>query len=661
VPITHRTAKTVLIGSGWLLAWGLLGLVGDWALARSWRAWQVEELQRSLRVVAELVRGDRLTEPWESDPGWQQLERQLNADLVPQMRVADGVESEPPQWTQLASGQWRVSLVAALAEPHGSVAGIQATRVLTDSATRGIWWSCWATLGGLLTAGWLVSARLRGQVEEDWRAVLEPWQRIATTGVPTAAMTASGAAAGAGAVIGTATGAFTGAGAVARRGAAATDSDATYASGMHASGVHVSGVHVSGVTGVGVTGVGVGSGALGGSLRAEPAELPPVQQIAHPAAPTLAAVRARVNGWLAELRLDKTRNELVLGNLREGILAVDQLGRVLLINPALRQQFEIAAENYVLRPIVEVLRQPRVINLIETVLASRRGMDETLEIGTPKRHLRLIGAPLPLGSEDCGVLVTVVDNTPLEQSELARRDFIAGASHELKTPLAAIRAYAETLQVAIGDDPEAAQRFLGCILDQADRMNHLVNSMLQLARVESGGLLLRRERIDAVAALGACLDATARLAASKGVAFEPELPAGQVWLWGDRDAYQTIASNLLSNAVRYTPAGGAVRVAIEVAGPWVVLRVSDTGIGIAEDDQQRIFERFFRVQKDRAAESGGTGLGLAIVKQLVHSLKGEIQVRSRPGEGARFEVRLPGVGFTQSSSIAASQALATKA
>ncbi len=183
-----------------------------------------------------------------------------------------------------------------------------------------------------------------------------------------------------------------------------------------------------------------------------------------------------------------------------------------------------------------------------------------------------------------------------QRSELARREFVTGASHELKTPLAAIRAYTETLQSIGQEDPQTSERFLEKILDQADRMDRLVNSMLQLARAESGNLKLKVQPIDAALAIKSCLEAAAGMAQAKGIVFESQLPEQRTQVMADRDALQTIASNLLSNAIRYTPAGGRVCLELLVEesqehGRVVCLRVSDTGIGIAAADQTRIFER----------------------------------------------------------------------
>lgn len=390
--------------------------------------------------------------------------------------------------------------------------------------------------------------------------------------------------------------------------------------------------------------LGVAAALLAMTRRQEPFDALPAAASGEPAWPIRADAR------LASLEQAAGRLEQVLDHLNEGVLAVDDQGRVVLINRILRSQLELGSDDVALRPLVEVVRLPRVVELFEHVLSTGQSSEQTLEVGSAPRFLRLAATSLPLVAERPGVLLTATDVSSTQRSELARREFVTGASHELKTPLAAIRAYTETLQAIGQDDPEATERFLTNILTQADRMDRLVTGMLQLARAESGNLKLRLQRIDAAAALQPCLTAALAMAHAKDIAIDARIPSDQVLLMADRDAFQTIASNLLSNAVRYTAAGGRIDVDLARDGDHVVLRVRDTGIGISEADQRRVFERFFRVQKDRATDTGGTGLGLAIVKQLAEALDGSIELTSRKGEGTCFEIRLPAVGFTQSSS-----------
>lgn len=366
--------------------------------------------------------------------------------------------------------------------------------------------------------------------------------------------------------------------------------------------------------------------------------------------PALQVVSEIVNRWFSELRSANERSELVLSNLQEGVLAVNQRSQVLLANHALRRLLDISEEELVDLPLVEVIRLPLVNELAASVLSERLPQERLLELSGPNRHLRVRGRPLPLGNRGMGALLTVRDETMLRRIEAIRRDFVANASHELKTPLAAIRAYAETLQLGALEDRPMAEQFVGRIVEQADRINGLVQGMLQLSRVEAG-TALKMTRFDACAAAEPCVAAARAMAHAKNVQLHEQLPDQPLVILSDRDAFQTIASNLLSNAVRYTPEGGCVTVQLQQAEDKFVLRVSDTGIGIQTEDLERIFERFYRAEKDRSSESGGTGLGLSIVKHLTIALGGSVMANSRLGKGSCFEVALPIVQDAKNSTV----------
>ncbi len=355
-------------------------------------------------------------------------------------------------------------------------------------------------------------------------------------------------------------------------------------------------------------------------------------------------IAEHINATTSSLHNAKQRNELVLNNLREGVLAVDAQSRVLLVNSALDEHLQLASKNYLYRPLLEVVRAPQVIDIVQSVRNDNIAREEVVEILSTSRWLRISARPLPMKGET-GVLLTTRDETLIKRIEAVRKDFIANASHELKTPLAAIRAYAETLQLGAIDDREAADNFIASIITQADRINGLIQGMLQLSRVESGSGL-HIEQLDACEALQPVLAATQAMARSQDIelTWSPEAPA--LMIESDRNGFQTIASNLLSNAVRYTQPGGQVAVTLkacklEDGRPACEFTVRDNGKGIQADDLERIFERFYRAEKDRSSDTGGTGLGLSIVKHLTNALGGTVTATSSPGKGSKFIVRLP--------------------
>lgn len=502
-----------------------------------WRSAQAGEFEQTVLAVAKLAGQQAWKQPWESDPAWRALERELKVDLVP---LTDGGEQEVA-WVTTPSGHYRASVTVPLPSPLFGARSIRGTRTFHGKGIGSVWWLVWSAGNLLWVVAIVLMRRSQARRLSDERAELAAWNQPQLD------------------------------------------------------------------------------------------SMPPNLQSASPSPTSL------------------------LQELREGVLLVDQLCRIQIINSTLCEQLDInPSDTLTGKPLLEVVRVPAVVELVEHCLATRKSNQHTLEVGARPRYLHLMVTPLS-DYEPIAVLLTAIDVSSAQRSEMARREFIAGASHELKTPLSAIRAYTETLQSIGDEDPEASARFLQKILDQADRMDSLVNSMLQLARAESGTLRLKVQAIDAQLALKSCIEAAAGMAHAKGIHFQSNLPEQRTLVMADRDALQTIASNLLSNAIRYTPEGGHVVLdlmeepSVDV-GKCVCLRVSDTGIGISSSDQARIFERFYRVQKDRAVDTGGTGLGLAIVKQLTQVLEGSVEVISQPGQGTRFEIRLPAVGFTQSSS-----------
>lgn len=550
----------------WCVLTAASGLWGHRVVREAIKSWHADELRRTMAAVAELASIATWSTPWENDPRWIALERQLTLDLVP-IRRADAIPESSSShgavadWSESADGQWRVSLTLPVHDNSRlQRVAIRGTRVVSPSIAIRSWWRAWsvsAIVGGLafaMTIAW------RTKEARRWSARLLPWYQATHRNTPA--------------------------------------EEATLPSPK--------------------------------SVAADEVEL----QLEH--------VREVVNGWLAELQQTSHHNGLVLDSMLEGVLAVDERSRVWLVNSALRKMLEISSENAFLRPLVEVLRAPRVVQLVTDVLTCGIVQEDLLEIGTAsRRFLRMRAYPLPLPGNANGVVLTVRDETQLHQGELIRRDFVTNASHELKTPLAAIRAYAETLQLGALTDPPAAEKFVTNIISQADRMDRLVKSMLQLARVQSGTQSLDIREFEAVAALQATIEAVGGLSTAKGVSVSMHSDPQRIPIRSDLEAFQTVTGNLLSNAIRYTPSGGAVEVNVSLDADWVNVVVSDTGVGIPEEDQQRIFERFYRVEKDRNDLSGGTGLGLSIVKHLVQALNGTISLTSRVNVGSSFLVRLP--------------------
>jgi len=329
----------------------------------------------------------------------------------------------------------------------------------------------------------------------------------------------------------------------------------------------------------------------------------------------------------------------VLGGMEEGVVAIDENHHVLFANEAARRLLEIKTEDIVERPLWEILRHPEIQAAVES--ATEGGSDRTeLELGGPDRRiLSLHISPLP-GPTSSGLVLVFHDVTDLRRLERLRQEFVANVSHELKTPLSSIKAYAETLREGAIYDPEHNLAFVHRIEQQSDRLNELILDLLSLARIESG-----QQPFEIVAVpLERCVPEWVNLhgaaAEAKGVALHVSPPDTPIAVRADEEGLRQIVDNLLDNAIKYTPSGGNVSVRWYTDGDWGVLEVQDTGIGIARADQERIFERFYRADKARSRELGGTGLGLSIVKHLALAFGGSVSVRSQLGEGSTFVVRL---------------------
>ncbi len=336
----------------------------------------------------------------------------------------------------------------------------------------------------------------------------------------------------------------------------------------------------------------------------------------------------------------------VLAAMVEGVLAVDANQRILFANPAAGHLLGFDAQAAEGKKLLEVTRNRTLLDaLAEAVTASRRVTRESkrYEIDSPFAHgqiLSLRANPLPGGSP-AGALLVLQDVTELRRLEHLRQEFVANVSHELKTPLTAIKAYAETLQRGAVDDPQINRQFVAQIEDEAERLHELILDLLQLARIESG---LAKQEIQPVSVhevFRKCLARREAAAKARSVTVTWEEVTPAVKALADFEGLEQILDNLLDNAIKYTGEGGNVSVRWWSDGPSVQIDIVDTGIGIPRESLARVFERFYRVDRARSRELGSTGLGLAIVKHLVQSLGGTVSVVSEVGAGSTFTVRLP--------------------
>lgn len=342
----------------------------------------------------------------------------------------------------------------------------------------------------------------------------------------------------------------------------------------------------------------------------------------------------------SELASNSERLETVLGAMVEGVIAVDANQRVLFANNAAKTLLDISTPEIVGRPIWETVRSPKIQSVVQSNLESKEQRRVELEISRSQTVVAILASRLP--GEPCpGVVLVFHDVTDLRRLERIRRDFVSNVSHELKTPLTSIRAYAETLLSGAINDTEHNRKFLEGIENQADRLHTLILDLLQLSRIESGADVFEFTIVEIEEIVQSCIAHRAAICETKKIELTSNPPATSLSMKADAEGLQTILNNLIDNAINYTPEGGQVNLRWFESDGSIVIAVQDSGIGIPEKHQSRIFERFYRVDKARSRELGGTGLGLSIVKHLVQTFHGEVELQSEVGKGSIFSLIFP--------------------
>jgi two-component system phosphate regulon sensor histidine kinase PhoR len=350
----------------------------------------------------------------------------------------------------------------------------------------------------------------------------------------------------------------------------------------------------------------------------------------------------RMGEKVAELTRERTQLNAMLSSLVESIVALDYRGQVLFLNPAAEQLFDVRSSDAKGRPFLEVLRQSPLNEVLRQTLSSHQAVQKEIALHTPTERVISVNAiPVSYGEAQTGVLAALHDITELRKLENVRREFVANVSHELKTPLTSIKGYAETLLEGAIDDPKHNRAFLETIQEHANNLARLIDDVLDLSTIEAQRVMYRFEPINFKDVSDRIIKALEPMAKTKKVSLIVDLPQDLPKVRADREKLAQIVMNLIDNAIKFNKAEGEVRVTAEKKNGQAIFVVSDTGRGIPQEDLPRIFERFYRGNKDRSHEIPGTGLGLAIVKHLIEAHQGTVTAQSNPGEGSVFRFTLP--------------------
>jgi two-component system phosphate regulon sensor histidine kinase PhoR len=341
---------------------------------------------------------------------------------------------------------------------------------------------------------------------------------------------------------------------------------------------------------------------------------------------------------LQELRGERDRMAGILEGMQEGVLLLDAKRRIVILNPALREMLLLPADA-VGKPLLDVVRKAELRDLFDAAAREDEPTTQEVDIGSIKpRRLLVRIARMPGVARQ--VVAVFVDVTEVRRLESMRRDFVANVSHELRTPVTAIRSAAETLIDGAASDPAAAQSFIGIIDRNAQRLQSLVEDLLDLSRIEARGFKLSFEPIELRPIFSQVVGLFRERAGKKEVRIEERLAGDVPRVRADRRALEHVLTNLIDNAVKYCGPGAQIGLGVAVSSEAVTVSVADNGPGIDERHLPRIFERFYRVDAGRSREVGGTGLGLSIVKHLIEAMGGTVSVESRLGAGTTFSFTL---------------------
>lgn len=353
----------------------------------------------------------------------------------------------------------------------------------------------------------------------------------------------------------------------------------------------------------------------------------------------LSARVSELNQTSQELRESTQLLSTVFGSMVEGVLAVDNEERILFANRAARTLLDFEDRDPVGLRIWECVRNETVQTVVRHAM---NGLERSVECELPRNNIVVEIRSTPLTAEGrSGVVLVLHDVTELRRLGNVRREFVSNVSHELKTPLTIIQTATETLLDGALEDTEYAKRFLKRINEQGARLHELIVDLLQLARVESGEHAFYFSNVAISPIIASVAEELSALAHSGQVELLVEPVEEEILVKADQSALRTILENLLTNGLKYTPAGGKVTVTWRRDYAHALIQVRDTGVGIPSEHHDRIFERFYRVDRARTREIGGTGLGLSIVKHLANVLEAEVTLESEVGRGSVFSLKIP--------------------
>jgi two-component system, OmpR family, phosphate regulon sensor histidine kinase PhoR len=346
---------------------------------------------------------------------------------------------------------------------------------------------------------------------------------------------------------------------------------------------------------------------------------------------------------LSSTSIERENFETILSSMVEGVIVINAKGKIEHASPNFCQLLELRSKETQNKLYWEIIWNQEINDSIKEALLQKRAVRKEINIIGPQESFFSMQISPVMGHDDnlLSLIAVFHDITELKKLEKVRAEFVANVSHELKTPLTAIKGFVETLKSSAKDDPVARSRFLDIIDKQAQRLENLVNDLLILSSIESKEVKMNIVAEPLNKIIHSVLALHKKFIDEKGHHLTVDIPSDLPNVLVDRQRMEQVFLNLLDNAVKFTPPGGKINIKARWEKPYVCVEVNDNGVGIPSEHLSRVFERFYRVDRARSREAGGTGLGLAIVRQIVSTHQGKIEVESSPDVGSTFRIFLP--------------------
>lgn len=335
--------------------------------------------------------------------------------------------------------------------------------------------------------------------------------------------------------------------------------------------------------------------------------------------------------------------ETILSSMVEGVIVIDAKGRIQHASPNFCQLLELRSKETQGKLYWEVIWNQEINDSLREALAHKRAVRKEIGILDAQESFFSMQISPVMGKEDklLSLIAVFHDITELKKLEKVRTEFVANVSHELKTPLTAIKGFVETLRNSVNDDPAAVARFLDIISKQTQRLENLVSDLLILSSIESREVRMNFVPEPLSPIVGTVVALQKKAIEAKGHRLTVDVPESLPKVLVDRQRMEQVFLNLLDNAVKFTPPAGQIAVRARWENPYVCVEVQDSGVGIPAEHLSRVFERFYKIDKSRSRDAGGTGLGLAIVKHIISAHQGKIEVESAVDQGSTFRIFLP--------------------